>query len=529
MKTILLLQICWKLSVYYACCWLRSRIEWGRGGQSNISERALANYTHQTRPQATRTKMNIKTILQVENGPVNDHNESGREQHSLKIRISRRFRIAQQRLDDQPFAKRRRPNTQLLFESCYFMQYVRPADEIRRSVAAISASHQNVERSGTVNGIKPRLARKLHIESQAGPSAPTYTIKWDQTYTARSTKALRTAMMQFAPYVKHFKFSSERRRDEDGWMGTVKALQMCKNLKTIRITYDFDITEAYQFQELLVGLKDLKSLKLINCTGLTKVWLPNFGANTSIAHLTLKMRAQHISQAFLDYFKRLTSVKLRFPGCERMVTQVLTHYGNALQSVNLSDGYCASIDPILCRQLKHLTVTVCSTDFVPLPCLKKVRLVFGETTLNAMLRKLSDCGIIERIEICSGIVTSVSSADRRPLRFQNLHTLRIRRYTAGTVLWPMRAYETPELRYVKITIWSEHNLMQLWCFVEAKPSLRTIRIRFRRDANISYEFWTKLVDMLRTPCTPKREFLCVRIPAYKFAKRTVRYLFLLKL
>lgn len=356
-------------------------------------------------------------------------------------------------------------------------------------------------------------------------------IKLDHTYSSNTLKGLVDGIKYFGRSVETFNFTYAFYFDhasggDNAWHSILNVISHCTNLKTLKIDgVAFNSERAYELKELIDSLKNLKVLKINDCSKLTSNWPATLKTNSSIEKLTLKMaecNRYEISDDFLEYFKNVSSLNFQYDG-EECVT-LLKHYGHSLKLLKLCIAKYESLTPVITenlRELEHLKITLADRDeFIDLPHLKTVRLSDHEY-LGSILRKLSDKGIIECLEFHGYCILS-EHMSFLPFIFNELQTIKFDEYTESNVFRTMAKAKMPVLRNMQITLFNQQYLRDLWQIVEANSTITSIRLEFREHKVIPLSTWIELIDILRKPCTPNRNVLYLRISAWPIEQEAVR-------
>lgn len=363
-------------------------------------------------------------------------------------------------------------------------------------------------------------------------------IKLDHTYSSNTLKGLVDGIKYFGRSVEAFNFTyffyfDHQTGGDNAWHSIVNVISHCTNLKTLKIEgVAFTSERANELKELIDSLKNLKVLKIIDCSKLTSNWPATLKPNSTIEKLTLKMgecNKEEISDDFLEYFKNVSSLSFQSNG-EECVT-LLGHYGHSLKLLKLCIAKYESLTPVITEnltELEHLKITLADRDeFIDLPHLKTVHLSDHEY-LGSILRKLSDKGIIECL-VFHGYCILSENMTFPPFIFNKLQTITFDEYTKSNVFRTMAKAQMPVLRNILITLSNQQYLHDLWQIVEANSTITLIRLEFREHTVIPLSTWIELIDILRKPCSPNRNVLYLRISAWPIEQEAVRLNYLKKI
>lgn len=141
-------------------------------------------------------------------------------------------------------------------------------------------------------------------------------------------------------------------------------------------------------------------------------------------------------------------------------------------------------------------------------------------SINEILRTLSDNGVIEELTICHGVFQD-EGGNAPPLVFNKLQSFcwfspeSTSSIIAAVKNSQMSAIQTLELN--TNTNLQSHMYDDLLKIIESKTTLKSIRLQGYLTPPryfVPNEFFRRVIDILKKPCWPKRQFLKLRIGSH---------------
>lgn len=364
----------------------------------------------------------------------------------------------------------------------------------------------------------------------------TVAIQLDQTYASDcSLQILKDAVIYFGKFVEEFVFVYNLSCAEDHrsieyvniWTSIVYVLNRCDNLKTLRLNNRrYVLDQGRQLQGIIKCLGKLKVLDLSNFQGLTSIWRPSFRSNKTIEKLSF-FADVHMSENFIKYFKNVSDICIYNVnlGNRAKITKLLQDY-RGLKKLAIygkaNHGY-VWLAPILSAHLKnleHLKIKLLSDhDLYDMPHLKSIT-ISCPTDLDVVLRRLSNFGRIENIKIRTA---NYGNRTEQPYTFRRLQCLDCRMsMNPQLFIQSMERSETPEIHSITFVIWGRNSLNAMRDLINAKVTIKSVRMEWMNLNIMPLEFWIQLIDILQRPCVPKRTFLNFGIFPYPIESDAVR-------
>lgn len=380
--------------------------------------------------------------------------------------------------------------------------------------------------------IYPKKARKIFIiDCQIDTLTASLLTASDAKLMRKiKIKRIETAVSCFGEFVNDLRFnlSSCHRKNHKIWRSCVMMMEHCQNLTTLSIQHVIlkrrDIREL---QRLIENYQNLKELVLFECSGLTNNWSTTpLNRNSKVDKLSMTA-ANKISSNFFEYFSDLSSLTVRFTSnCWKTsdIVNIFSNNSHSLKHLNLMnlfvlDGYeCVGriIDEKL-QKLERLELDINITDktwyMIEMNNLKSLKVGFADNTrINAVLRLLSDTGIIEKLHIHEGVFEDEDES-ASPKIFNELKSLKL--IHPGNMSSFFKTIHKSQMKNIQVFSleWMEPTQILvngLLKFIESKRTLNSLTLIFHGELRfVLIEFFRQLINMLKEPCMPKRPFLYV--------------------
>lgn len=355
---------------------------------------------------------------------------------------------------------------------------------------------------------------------------------------------LETALSYFGDFVVDLTLNLTRCRGQREyekarlWHSSVILLEHFKYLTTLRYRHwCLTAPQTHELQMQIERFAYLNELDLLECNGITNNWPPAMKCNSNVNKITLN-GANKIADNFVEYFSNLSILNIEFDYWTVShlddVTKILNTNGHCLKHLKLAhldniDGY-EPIEPVIANNLPKLEslwlqfkLTDYSKPLIALPHLKCLEIGCDRQTINALLRTLSDNGIIKQLKMYGGFL--FNDFDEPPLIFNNLQSFNwicaegMQHNSFKTINKSLM----PKIHTFLITLCNgitqshENDLLK---FIESKKTLKSMCFRAKYH-NFNFEFLRQIIVILKKPCTPKRPFLTLTIAIVKLTEEEV--------
>lgn len=324
----------------------------------------------------------------------------------------------------------------------------------------------------------------------------------------------------FGSCVEHLtlNFSLNNRVKADYWRRFENVLELCPNLNTLCI-HDAIFNPIETHIQKLRSLS-VKELELDHCTG-SKDWCEIFKCFTKLEKLSLINCNQSTSDIF-GYCTNLSNFTLSVESFCRLATvfDLKVNHIQYLKLINTNGrpNY-QSVDTLLTSKMPELKYLAVQDDNVSdvnlnylagLPNLKLLHVQCGTHSVNSLLRKLSDHGLIEDLTVYCGIVHD--ETDAAPLIFNHLRNIKwlaCDELSLVNILKALTMAQIPQITSITIVFLYEQHVDVLLAFLKSKITLNSLHISCS-IINNPFAFVRRVIEILQMS-TPNRPFFKLHI------------------
>lgn len=360
----------------------------------------------------------------------------------------------------------------------------------------------------------------------------------------KTITSLESEITCFGLFVRHLTWtgcSSAMEVEHCTIRSFTKIIKMFPNLETLRIR---DIKLINYNVEVLKSIKTNLEILELRCDGITDDWSGPMKRLSNLNRFELHgppgARNGFSLINFYPHFNSLTSLTLSLQEkdniSEDVLEKLLIDNGHCMQHLILFlPKKSESIGRFISKlpKLKTLEVDFLTTSLVDslseLNHLKSLKCRANNQNCHSLLQKLSDCGIIEFLEITAG---SFETEDDKapPLTFKELKTLRIGYFSKRSGFFELLTIsEMPAISTLGLNLFCENwsnilvNENALLKLLRSKVTIKFLSLYYQIiQADFDkYEFISRIIDVLKEPSTPSRPILNLLIP-YDMGNEGVR-------
>lgn len=439
---------------------------------------------------------------------------------------------------------------QCLNEDClrHLFQYLNVIDaaNVSRTCKRLEAFANDVMLPPSENKIK------ISCENLTKAKPTEVSIELDHEFKSdENFRGLSDVIRFFGQFIEYFILigCTSYPETEKLWRSVVHVLKHCPNLKALSIyRFPLNFGRVQELQRLVESFPKLESINVLEYPGIRGKWPSTLRKNTTIKKLSVITSYDH--ENYMDYFRNVTTLTIDLPICRsKDLRKIFDHYEHSLKSLRLygpdnldDDDPLLSIVTDKLRNLERLECAVYYGMPIDSPLLKALSIFYDFKNVNKILRKVSNDGVIERLDIYTGMFEA-EDADAPPYNFAKLRSFTwyadnyyrkhclMRIYALQSVdsldceiLKSFTKSEMPEICNVKIKLRHHRDLNYLWNFVESKPTIETIRLVIVNNEVIPLQLWQRLLQILRRPCTPQRPIITFSIYYGTIGADGVRYI-----
>lgn len=370
----------------------------------------------------------------------------------------------------------------------------------------------------------PKKAKNIYIKIFSemkvyltSPSSNSHTL-------AMPLKNLETSISFFGKIVENltflcFKCDSEEQSEIERSLAII--IEHCKNLTALHFYCDFQpftAVQTYEFKGRIEMLQNLKELQLCGCPGITSNWPTSLASSSKLEKLTL-IGKNEFSDNFFDYFSNLLCLNVVLLNSDWQVNDIAKIFdktGHSLKQLTLRhlvQGY-ETVGVLITEKLPKLESLELSFELtddteymISLPQLKSLTIFCDEgKSINALLLKLSDNGIVDKMRINGGFF-DVEEENALPLTFHKLQSFDwARKGNISHFLTAMTRAEMPAIHSIGLNRIKAEETNGVLKLLQSKKTLKNVDLTF--DMNfIPFSFWQQLIGILKEPCVPKRPLL----------------------
>lgn len=381
-------------------------------------------------------------------------------------------------------------------------------------------------------------AREICIYFLQGEKTATLSPPEFSSYFSKFTlDSLKSSCSVFGEFVEEltfeFKYPEQKAKL---WQTSLILMAECKYLKTLRISnLHFARNQTHELQDQIERFQNLKELIFLQCHGITNTWCAVSKSHSKIDKLSLSCAFDRITSHFFEYFKNLSSFTIELH--PKIMTwnigdfaKMFNNNSHCLQHLKLdgvSDlhGY-ESIGKMITDKLQKLEsvslkfeLTDKSKIFIEIPHLKFLEIYAGERnirSINSVLRKLADIGIIEELKVL-GFGFDDEDDNIPPLIFNNLKSIccdvpkNVSGFLKSMTKSRMPTLQSFDLYEMETTEKNRHDLLR---FIESKICLNAIWLSLvtcYEDDTFCLLFLRQLIEILKKPSTPQRPLINLTI------------------
>lgn len=312
--------------------------------------------------------------------------------------------------------------------------------------------------------------------------------------------------------------------DDVIWRSFAIVIKNCQNLVKLSLSFiRLTRKEIHQMQNIIENLQYLKELEFAQFFGVTDTWRAVKGIS-KVVKFTLSTVEDRVSDNFLNYFKNLSSLNIRFY-VERdnkwrpeYLAQIFDNNGHSLRHLKLADLYSLegyeSVGTLIAAKLPKLESLELEFEIkeetkymIELPHLKFLKIYGREWvgSMNSYLRMHSEIGIIEELIVFAGVFDD-AGANEPPLNFN-----KIRRIGWDCEKWPgflqlMTRSQLLEIQNICCRSVKTDDLEDFLKFVTLNKTLKLIQLLNVFDHKLIMP-WNQLIGILKEPSKPRRPFL----------------------
>lgn len=338
-----------------------------------------------------------------------------------------------------------------------------------------------------IDCIFPRLARKIVILMLA--KADDY---YNRDNVLDDILELKKPFKIFGGFVEEITLvgSEECEGDErlriDVLRSLEKVLELCPNLRKLCFKYiDFKPADIHILQYVSTSIKDLKCIR---CTGITSDWACAL-KKLPLERITLTGQNENNGKMF-GKINTLSDLTIASASTTTQGLQtIFKRNGHSLKSLKLIDFFdespdCASVIatiPFELPKLENLAIEdVLSTQLLRaltvLPNLKCLHINCCGSSVNALLKTLSNQGSIEDLELHNSVIDNEDN-NASPLMFSKLKTLVGSRPTSAQFLKLINKSQMPVITSLTLFFKTinnyEHEILSVF---KSKKSLKSLKI-----------------------------------------------------
>lgn len=239
----------------------------------------------------------------------------------------------------------------------------------------------------------------------------------------------------------------------------------------------------------------------------------------------------NINSKIFQHFESLSSLKLKFSHSAGQASveffESIFDFNQSIQHLTLllNRPYNDKIHTLITKlsKLESLELDTVTDGFVnalgELNYLKSLTIRCSNRSCNSLLRKLSDIGIIEYLQISSNSNGNENEYDNMPpIMFKKLKTLIIDGSWMTSSLFKlipkMRMPEISSLEFNLLFPKFDENAEHLQLdILKSNKTLNTFKPVYN-TTNITFEFVSQRIDILKEPCTPNRPILNLKICSF---------------
>lgn len=387
----------------------------------------------------------------------------------------------------------------------------------------------------------PQKATDLHIRISSEMTV-NLSIPMDDLWSWKiSLKSLECSLSYFGEFVKSIKFECDLADQSKIIHSIVFMLGLCQNVTSVflnNLTFTPNDTHALKHQ--MEMLKNLKELELSECLGIIGSWPMSLESPSPVEKLTI-VGVDKFSDNFFEYFKNLSSLAVEFHITSDWsaddLAKVFDVNGHGLKRLALKflefvRGYetvgLLIIDKLLNLESFELNITY-SADLeymVALPYLKSLTILcIRETSINALLRSISDNGKMEKLKIVRGYF-DIEDENASPLTFSKLLSCDWGYQQGGmsNFLSTMTKADMPAIQCIRLHCFTVEETHGLLALLESKKTLKMLGIALSHDYEddlFPFSFWNRLIAILKEPCTPKRPLINLMIQGKRLTTKEV--------
>lgn len=379
--------------------------------------------------------------------------------------------------------------------------------------------------------IFPKEAREICIYFlQGGKTATLSAPEFSSCFSVFTLDNFKSSCSIFGEFVEELTFEFKYPEEKSKlWQTSLILMAKCKYLKTLRISnLHFAGYQTHELQDQIERLQNLKELIFLQSHGITNNWRAVSKSHSKIRKLSLTWAFDEITSHFFEYFRNLSSFTIELhPAIISWKTddfaKMFNNNSHCLQHLKL-DGVSdyESIGKMITDKLQKLEslslkfeLTDKSETIVEIPHLKFLEIRGDERSMNSVMRKLSDIGIIEELKIY-GCGFDDEDDNIPPLIFNNLKSIccdvpeNVFGFLKSMTRSRMPALQNFDLYEMETT---ERNRHQILRFIESKIGLKSIWLSLviYEDANFCLLFLRQLIEILKKPSTPQRPLLNLTI------------------
>lgn len=351
--------------------------------------------------------------------------------------------------------------------------------------------------------IFPKLARQVELYMTAHNDwnfEETYphVVRSDGSHSIPSLtmSELENSFERFGSFVEHLTLVGTHLKEPSEFFLTERLLDfenlldMCPNLHTLCMeNVKFREGGGHLFQHVAAGIK---SLELKQCSGITNDWSEELKRFSKLEQITFITGHNENNVDFFKY-NHLSNLTISCNSCsipdlERIFNTNLQSIHqlkllNSTQRFNAEAIDYQAIATLIIDKLPNLE-NLAIEDYVSvqlpnllteLPHLKSLKLRCNDKSVNSLLRKLSDGGIIENLYIYYGVFDE-EDENEPPLVFNNLQSCRwwIEKDNSVQIFRALTKSQMPAIRNLYFCLPSHTE--DLLSVFESKKNLRTLTI-----------------------------------------------------